>query len=118
LRNEAAVLLDQSLRLLPVTDDSEVRENFANFDERWLSLSSSVTQTEQSNYQGDEPLPDSAKERLESAQEELQVIKQTLESMNITVESEDELYTYLEKLQVNYIKNANFFDNEVRFYHS
>jgi hypothetical protein len=100
LRNEASILLDQSLRALTVTDEKHIRETFANFDDRWSSLITAVAQTELSTYQGEETVSSSVGERLESMGQELEQMKELMTEMIVRVETEDDLYTYLEKLQV------------------
>lgn len=101
LRNEASVLLDQSLRTMSLTDEKHIRENFSNFDDRWSSLISAVAQTELSSYQGEEDVSDSVSARLDVMDQELKEMKSLMSDMVVHVESEDDLYTYLEKLQVN-----------------
>jgi hypothetical protein len=103
LRNEATILLDQSLRGLQVTDSPGIRANFANFDDRWNSLLSSVASTEEQSLQlqlesGGDGGDVSAK--LQVMGGELEDMAEIISSMRIQVESEDELYLYLEKLQV------------------
>jgi len=100
LKIEASTLLDQSLRALTVTDEKPIRETFANFDDRWSSLISAVAQTETSTYQGEDVVTSSVGERLDSMDKELEDMKGFMSTMLIRVETEDDLYTYLEKLQV------------------
>ena len=102
LKNEASTLLDSALRVLPVTDETYIRDNFANFEDRWLALSSVISQTEKASYiQTEADSPSVALGvRLTAMDKDVNEIKDTLESMIISVESEDDLYCYLEKLQI------------------
>lgn len=102
LKNESSTLLDSALRVLPVTDESVIRDNYANFEDRWLALSSVISQTEKASYiQSEADSPSVALAvRLNAMDKDVNEIKETLESMVISVETEDDLYCYLEKLQI------------------
>lgn len=102
LKNESSTLLDSALRVLPVTDESYIRDNYANFEDRWSALSSVIIQTEKASYtQSDSDSPSvGLSVRLNAMDKDVWEIRETLQSMIITVETEDDLYCYLEKLQI------------------
>ena len=99
LRDESFALLDQALSLLKVKDENNIRENFDNFDDRWTSLLKSVSETELENF-ADEEGNISIQNTLTSVDQEIQEIQETLQKMSVVVESEEDLYSYLEELQV------------------
>src|SRR4051812_18220682 len=104
LKNEAAVLLDQSVRSFPVSDEVPIRDVFGNFDDRWNSLLSIVQQTEMSSWQGDVDeygREESLMSRLSKMGQSVQEMREVLESLSVEVVCEDDLYMYMEKLQVS-----------------
>lgn len=100
LRNEASVLLDQCMRALHVTDEPTIRGVFANFDDRWCSLVAAVASTELSSFYGEPDTESSVSTRLGVMSDELSTMASELSTMLVNVDSEDDLYVYLEKLQV------------------
>lgn len=79
-----------------------IRQNFSNFEDRWHALSSIIGQTEMVNYTHcDVENPSVAlATRLNAMDKDVSEIKEALHNMVITVESEDDLFCYLEKLQI------------------
>ena len=100
LREEANILLNQALRVLKITDENAVRDNFADFDDRWNTLLSLVVQSESANYSDEETSPTSATGAIGLLAEELREMQNALLNISVVVETEDDLYNYLEKLQV------------------
>jgi hypothetical protein len=106
LRDEAFGLLEQALAMLSVQDDDKAREIFTSFDDRWRNLFKLVSETELENYGEDEDAS-STQNTLESVEKEMQGIQDTIQQLAVVVESEEDLYLYLETLQVCIFKSAH-----------
>ena len=90
-------MLNQALAVLKVSDEAAIRESFRDFEDRWSSLQSSISQSDSVSYSDDEDIGSSG---IELLAEELQEIQNSINGMSVTVESEEDLYGYLEKLQI------------------
>jgi hypothetical protein len=106
LRDEAFGLLEQALAMLSVQDEEKVRENFTSFDDRWRNLVKLVSETELENYGEDEDVS-STQNTLESVDKEMQGMQDTIQQLAVVVENEEDLYSYLETLQVCIFKSAH-----------
>jgi len=86
---------------LPVKDAEAIWANFQNFDDRWNNLHKSVSEAELENYSEGDSAHNSVESILGQVEKEVQEIQATFQNTQVCVENQEDLYSYLEKLQVN-----------------
>ena len=101
LRREASRLLELVLSTLSVSDETALREQHENFEERWHALLTASSQNELTLEQETGGKGEPVDETLDMVQAALTEAHETLDNLNVLIESEDDLYAFLEKMQVS-----------------
>lgn len=112
MRNEANICFEESLRIIPLSDEMLQRQYQGELEERWHVISNKIKTIQKLAIDtlSCENIP--VNEKLELLERELNELRKTIDSFHGVLKTEDELELYVERLTIMY-ERVSIIENEL-----